>query len=322
MYFLEEVIKVTDGFSCGGADVLRVIKFIFTLIDAILFIVPMGLIIMLSVDLFKNVIASKDDQMKKNVGLIIKRILYCVMLFLINPIVTFTMDFAGQAGMDFFKCVTIAKTEDLSKYTIEFEEDDFSDREQPDITGGGSYDVTTGTNSSSTAYVGGCGGPYKGQTYDLTEEQLNGLANAVANEQGTLIGRAAEASIMANLFEKKGTKHYGEGGRGLVNYVKTGGWFSANTKKAVSKTDSADPETVEVVRDVLVNGNRTIPLYIDEHDWFGDIDSATNNGTAIKIKDRSAYQKDVTIIDNKYGSLYTFFCFPDDKSDPFGYTKK
>ena len=31
MYFLEEAIKVTDGFSCGGADVLRVIKFIFTL---------------------------------------------------------------------------------------------------------------------------------------------------------------------------------------------------------------------------------------------------------------------------------------------------
>ena len=79
MYFLDEA--TIDGLACGGADILRVIKFIFTLLDAVLFIIPMVLILMLSLDLAKNIIANKDDQMSKNLSLGIKRILFCVVLF-------------------------------------------------------------------------------------------------------------------------------------------------------------------------------------------------------------------------------------------------
>ena len=119
MYFLDEV--AIDGLACGGAAVLRVIKFIFTLLDIILFLVPMGLIVMFSVDLAKNVIATKDNQMSTNVNLGIKRILFCIALFLISPVVSFVMDFAGNNWINFLKCVTIAKNDDLSQYEIKFQ---------------------------------------------------------------------------------------------------------------------------------------------------------------------------------------------------------
>lgn len=39
------------------------------------------------------------------------------------------------------------------------------------------------------------------------------------------------------------------------------------------------------------------------------------------MKDRSAYKQGKTIVKNRYGSTWTFWCFPDNTSDPFGYTE-
>ena len=76
---------------------------------------------------------------------------------------------------------------------------------------------------------------------------------------------------------------------------------------------------LNAVRTVLVEGKRTLPGYVNEHDCFSDITSATNYGKAINVKDRNAYVKNVTIMKNRYGSTYTFYSFPSSISDPFGY---
>ena len=70
------------------------------------------------------------------------------------------------------------------------------------------------------------------------------------------------------------------------------------------------------MKDVLVNGNRTLPLYVDEHDCLSDIKSISTGN----VKDRSAYIQGKTVVKNTYGSTWTFWCFPDSNSDPFGYT--
>ena len=70
------------------------------------------------------------------------------------------------------------------------------------------------------------------------------------------------------------------------------------------------------VKDALVNGNRTLPLFVDEHDCFGDIESISTGS----VRDRSAYVQGKTVVKNTYGSTWTFWCFPDGHSDPFGYT--
>lgn len=119
---------------------------------------------------------------------------------------------------------------------------------------------------------------------------------------------------MANLFELQ-TKY-----KDIYKYIREGGWFS----KAATHMDngSSSNKAVAATKDVLINGNRVFPAYINEHDCFSDITSVTNNGKSITKTDRSKYIRDVTIIKNKYGSTYTFYMFPTSKSDPFGYTKE
>ena len=157
---------------------------------------------------------------------------------------------------------------------------------------------------------------------DLTETQLKGLARLCQQEQGTAKGAAAEASLMANHMDLRhcNARKYEINGNGLYNYVRYGKWF-AHAAKWMDKQDPR-PEVLEAVRKVLVEGKRTLPGYVNEHDCFSDISSATNNGAGISKKDRSAYMQHVTYIKNAYGGNYTFYCFPTDSSDPFGYTSK
>lgn len=113
---------VNYGVRCGGADILRIIKFVFTLLDIVLFIVPMGLIIMVSVDLAKNVIAGKEDEMKKNLNIAIKRIIFCMVLFLIPTIVSAAISLLGDLGVEYAGCIeTATECEDLSKFEIDYE---------------------------------------------------------------------------------------------------------------------------------------------------------------------------------------------------------
>ena len=90
----------------------------------------------------------------------------------------------------------------------------------------------------------------------------------------------------------------------------------------MNNSSSVPEEYVNVVKTVLVDGKRILPGYVDEHDCFSDISSATNNGTSINKIDRNAYTSNVTKIQNVYGSNYTFYSFPTATSDPFGYTKE
>lgn len=111
--------------ACGGAEVLKVIKFIWILLDIVLFIVPIVLILMISIDLGKNVIAGKVDDMSKNLKIVIKRIVFCMMLFLVDPICRFSIGLLGDTvDVDWAKCIDIAidPDTDFSKYDIEIPE--------------------------------------------------------------------------------------------------------------------------------------------------------------------------------------------------------
>ena len=166
---------------------------------------------------------------------------------------------------------------------------------------------------------------FQGTKYDVSEEDLQFLANVGYCEQGNSVdGVKAEMTLAANLFELSGKYST------VVSYVRSSGWFSC-----AKTTKKASAELVEATRDVIVNGNRTMPLYINEHDCSncsgncsngtrGDICQIVVDGktydTMDEIKDRSNYIKDKTVIYNKYGSVYTFYSFPCEHCDPFGYT--
>ena len=146
--------------------------------------------------------------------------------------------------------------------------------------------------------------------YDLTEDEIRGLANLALQEQGSIDGACAELSLMANLYEQQ-TKY-----PTLYEYVRKSGWFS----RAAHWMDNGNAGSIYrlYTKYVLCEGLRTLPKHINEHDCFSDIVSISTGGIVI----RSDYKRDKTVIKNRYGSTYTFYCFPTANSDPFGYTKE
>ena len=113
--------------DCGGEGILRIIRFVWILIDYVKFIVPIGLIIMVMVDFAKSVIAGREDDMKKNVNIVIKRIIYAMVIFFVPTIVQVAINLLGESGVNYAVCLNVATdyTVDLAKYRNKFESDDF-----------------------------------------------------------------------------------------------------------------------------------------------------------------------------------------------------
>ena len=155
--------------------------------------------------------------------------------------------------------------------------------------------------------------------YNLSNTQLKEIANLCNQEQGDPEGCAAEASLIANKFEIQGGEFNSKtGGDGLYEYVKNVGWWAHTPGQLgkppynVMEVGESTEEEVQAVRAVLESGYRTLPKHINEHDCLSDLINAPSR--------REDFISGVTVLENTYSSTYTFYCFPTDHSDPFGYT--
>lgn len=80
--------------ECNGlGSVVIIVKFILNIIQ---WIVPIILIVLGTIDLVKAVIAGKEDDIKKNQQILIKRIIAAVIVFLVPLIVTILMGWLGS----------------------------------------------------------------------------------------------------------------------------------------------------------------------------------------------------------------------------------
>ena len=83
MYFL-------DVDFCGSLEpVIRLLTTVFKLLQ---WGIPIALILFGAIDLGKAVIASKEDEMKKAQGVLIKRVVYAVAIFLLVTVVELVMN--------------------------------------------------------------------------------------------------------------------------------------------------------------------------------------------------------------------------------------
>ena len=99
--------------------------------------------------------------------------------------------------------------------------------------------------------------------------------------------------------------------------IKTGNYGATKLK----------PEVKEAVRKVVVEGQRKYPSYINEHDCIscGDVLSIKTDGMSGNKNNRSEYVRDRTYVYTVYKrnsdiKYWIFYDFPDERSDPFGYT--
>lgn len=320
--------------ACTNSGVLKTISFIESLLKVVFYIVPIGLILMVMVDLSKSVLSSDESAMQQNLKMVGKRLLSAVIFFLVPTISKFAVNLASDTAMsDYSTCLTnagnIAYYEALEETKKKIEQEKNKEW-YPSLGNDGNFkkrvlSLSKGKKVESSS----SSGTYNGQTYNLSSSQISYLAGVALCEQGSLDGVIAEASLMANLFELQGSK-YGTGASGLYNYVSNSSWFACRTRP-----ESASSQMKDGVKKALVLGQRSLPLYVDEHDcWFcntknycssgnmGDICSVGGKTGKNFITNRSNYVRDKTVIKNVYGSTYTFYSFPSKNSDPFGYTQE
>lgn len=143
---------------------------------------------------------------------------------------------------------------------------------------------------------------YHGTKYTLTTSQKEKLAAMVFNEAAyNFIGMKAVASHMGNLYEVR--KFNGKTDASFYDYISTTTWYSYGTRTA--KYDPAVMSNAyRAVEEVLVGGNRILPLYIDSFDLFPkDI---------VNSMDKKKYVQGETKYQNIYGTsndAKIFWCF-------------
>ena len=107
------------GEACTNPDILRIIAFIFEILKIVYILIPIALIVMISLDFAKNVMSSKTDDMDKNLKKAIKRILYCICIYLIPTIAYFAINTLGNFGVPYTTCITNANEEKIDELTID-----------------------------------------------------------------------------------------------------------------------------------------------------------------------------------------------------------
>ena len=313
--------------SCNSSTLVVIFNVVKNLLNLIEIIAPILLIISLGYTFVKLMMNPEE---KKLIARLKNAFLATIIIYMIPVFINVTMYMLGY-NYEISACWNNAIEVDYNPHYIKDSTEDKivqniftdpSEYEKGNKNNNGSSSNNSSSNNNQdfsnmpdTITVSGTGNFTK---YVLTDMQLKQITAIALHEQGTPKGAAAEASLMANRFELYGSK-YGTGGTGLVNYIRTCKWF-ANAERNMNDLKIVTKDAYNAVKKVLVEGKRTLPKYIDEHDCFSDLTSVTTNGKAIEIKNRGSYKAFNTIIKNRYGATYTFYSFPDTRSDPFGYT--
>lgn len=142
---------------------------------------------------------------------------------------------------------------------------------------------------------------YEGTRYSLSEQEKKKIAAMVYAEYGDdLDGMKAVASHMANLYEFK--KWGGYTKSSFYGYISTSLWYAERTRNWTYYNNLA----IEAVNDCIVNGNRTLPLYIDEFDMFPN--------DVYDPLDGDSYVRDLTGIRNRHGAVGKFWCLSENEA--------
>ena len=106
---------------CNNSSILNTILFIKHLIDIIFIVAPIVLVLLLTIDIAKNVISKDDSENKRNINIAIKRVVYCLALFFVPLIIDGVMSFLDNYNVNFATCYDKATEENVQKYYEEEE---------------------------------------------------------------------------------------------------------------------------------------------------------------------------------------------------------
>lgn len=105
--------------ACENPDILRLIYLSKKISNIIFIIIPVGLVIFIIIDLFKNVTNGDNDKaIKDNNKIAIKRLIYAVLLFFVPTIVSLIMNLLSLVGLtsEYKECIDNATKEKIEHY--------------------------------------------------------------------------------------------------------------------------------------------------------------------------------------------------------------
>ncbi len=133
---------------CQKSNVLELINFILKALRLVCIIVPIFLIVLITIDFIKCVVSGNQEEIKKIGGIIIKRIIYCALIFFVPMIVNLIVNVLGDLGVDYMECIQNATDEKISYYK-QLEEKEGSTL-NPVVSPSSSSKPSTGSGNSST----------------------------------------------------------------------------------------------------------------------------------------------------------------------------
>lgn len=99
---------------CDNADIKNIFMVIVNIIRLFCFIAPILAVLYISFD-FGKAVVSDDEEAKKSVGIVIKRLIYCVCVFLVPFIVSFVIHMLNDSGIKISSCFTYDKVDKVQE---------------------------------------------------------------------------------------------------------------------------------------------------------------------------------------------------------------
>lgn len=208
MYFLLD--------ACQHPTILRILYFVYLILDIVFIAVPIGLIIMLMVDFSKAVITGDEKEQIKSTKLVTNRIIYAVIIFVIPWIVNVLMIFMDTVeldiGGDYRVCITNVNAIRNETQTFEFydalleAEEEVERLEEKGNGGNNNAPDNSGNGSGGSGSSGNVSG---GSVYELAASSLIDL-------------------VKGEFGKTDGTKYGGGSGESWCAYFTT--WALKNTK--------------------------------------------------------------------------------------------
>ena len=108
--------------GCQNPDILSLIYLAKKILNLATTLIPIGVILFITIDIFKIVIGSDSDKtVKENQKLIIKRLVYSVLIFFAPTIVSVVMNSLSIVGLgtDYKQCIANANKETIGQARIQ-----------------------------------------------------------------------------------------------------------------------------------------------------------------------------------------------------------
>ena len=334
-------MEVGDDMSiCDNIIFMYILKYINLALQIGRIVIPIGLIVKIVLDIYKQIIDINDNSGKEKIT---KRVVAAVIVFLIPTIVNVFLSLISNVtgqNIDYKECdpsdenikLLVSQAEYKSiledaERTAKIREDQLAFIEKAKLEA-----AKSGQTDQTAIRIG--------TKYNVSDSELENIAKVCQREQGTPAGAAAEAELMINKYILSGY----EGS--FYDYLfksSKGNWWAPIVNNTFLNT-ILKPEVKEAVRKVVVEGQRTMPAYINEHDCMdcnkkrpcangnpGDICYLEVNGQKYSSLDQIKQRDNKQIYVSETTKIYTvykqdssvkywvFYSFPDSRSDPFGY---